>query len=150
MPVIWVDADATPRAVKDMLYRAAQRTGIRVEMVANQWFQTPKHGPIKLHVVGKGFDVADDFIAAQVEPGDLVITQDIPLAAEVVEKGCLVLDNRGNVIDANNARSRLAMRDFMETMRESGEQIGGPKAFSDKDKRRIAGEIDKWLAKQKR
>lgn len=147
--MIWVDADATPRAVKDMLYRASQRTGIKVVLVANQWFQTPKTTSIELRVVGKGFDVADEFIADSVNSGDLVVTQDIPLAAAVVEKGCLVLDNRGNVIDANNARSRLAMRDFMETMRESGEMTGGPKAFSDKDKRRFAGELDRWLAKRR-
>jgi hypothetical protein len=149
MPRIWVDADATPRAVKDMLYRAAARTGVQVELVANQWMQTSKLDNVTLHVVGKGFDVADEFIEEKVADGDLVITQDIPLAAAVVEKGCLVLDNRGNVIDANNARSRLAMRDFMETMRESGEMTGGPKAFSDKDKRRIAGELDRWLAQQR-
>lgn len=145
MPMIWVDADATPRALKEMLFRAAQRTGIAVSLVANQWMQTSKNTNVTLHVVGKGFDVADEFIAESVASGDLVVTQDIPLAAQVVEKGCLVLDNRGYVIDAENAASRLAMRDFREQIRESGEMVGGPKAFSDKDKRRFASELDKWL-----
>lgn len=145
---IWVDADATPRAIKDMLFRASQRTGVHIVLVANQWFQTPKTSWIELQVVGRGFDVADEYIADNVESGDLVVTQDIPLAAQVVEKGCLVLDNRGNVIDAENARQRLQMRDFLETMRESGEMVGGPKAFSDKDKHRFASELDRWLTKQ--
>lgn len=148
--MIWVDADATPRAIKDMLYRASQRTGVEVVMVANQWFQTPKHGKVELRVVGRGFDVADEYIAENVSEGDLVITQDVPLAAATVEKGCLVIDNRGNVVDASNAKSRLAIRDFMETMRESGELTGGPPPFADKDKRRFAGELDRWLSQWER
>jgi len=143
--MIWVDADATPRPVKEMLYRAVQRREIEVILVANQWMQTPKHPRIKMVVVGKGFDVADEYIAERVQPGDLVITADIPLAAAVVEKGGVCVDPHGRVIDANNARSRLAMRDFMETMRESGEQLGGPKPYSDKDKRNFAAVLDRWL-----
>lgn len=148
--MIWVDADATPRAIKDMLFRASQRTGVKVVLVANQWIQTPKLDSVELRVVGKGFDVADEHIADSVNEGDLVITQDVPLAAAAVEKGCLVIDNRGNIIDASNAKSRLAIRDFMETVRESGEMTGGPKPFSDKDKRRFAGELDRWLARRAR
>lgn len=147
--MIWVDADATPRAVKEMIYRASQRTGEKVILVANQWFQTPRSPTIELRVVGKGFDVADEHIAENVSDGDLVITQDVPLAVAAVEKGCLVIDNRGNIIDADNARSRLSMRDFLETVRESGEMTGGPPPFSDKDKRRFAGELDRWLARRK-
>ncbi|MCA9569599.1 MAG: YaiI/YqxD family protein [Myxococcales bacterium] len=147
--MIWVDADATPRAVKEMIYRASQRTGEKVILVANQWFQTPRSPTIELRVVGKGFDVADEHIAENVSDGDLVITQDVPLAVAAVEKGCLVIDNRGKIIDADNARSRLSMRDFLETVRESGEMTGGPPPFSDKDKRRFAGELDRWLARRK-
>ncbi|MCB9672633.1 MAG: YaiI/YqxD family protein [Alphaproteobacteria bacterium] len=147
--MIWVDADATPRAVKEMIYRASQRTGEKVILVANQWFQTPRSPTIELRVVGKGFDVADEHIAENVSDGDLVITQDVPLAVAAVEKGCLVIDNRGNIIDADNARARLSMRDFLETVRESGEMTGGPPPFSDKDKRRFAGELDRWLARRK-
>lgn len=145
-PGIWVDADATPRAVKDMLFRAAQRTGRQLTLVANQWMQVPKTPNITLRVVGKGFDVADEFIAEHVAPGELVVSADIPLAAAVVEKGAVCVDPRGQVIDASNATARLQMRDFMETMRESGELTGGPSAFSERDKRRFAGVLDKWLA----
>jgi uncharacterized protein YaiI (UPF0178 family) len=145
-PGIWVDADATPRAVKDMLFRAAQRTGRQLTLVANQWMQVPKTPNITLRVVGKGFDVADEFIAEHVAPGELVVSADIPLAAAVVEKGAVCVDPRGQVIDASNATARLQMRDFMETMRESGELTGGPSAYSDRDKRRFAGVLDKWLA----
>ncbi|MCB9675032.1 MAG: YaiI/YqxD family protein [Alphaproteobacteria bacterium] len=144
--MIWVDADATPRAVKEMLYRAAQRRGIQLVLVANSWLQIPKSPQIRLEVVGKGFDVADEYIAENVSSGDLVISADIPLAAAVVERGAVCLDPRGNVIDATNANARLAMRDFMETMRESGEAVGGPKAYSDKDKHRFAAALDRWLA----
>ncbi len=145
-PGIWVDADATPRAVKDMLFRAAERTGRQITLVANQWMQTPKLTNVTLRVVGKGFDVADEFIVDNVEPGELVVSADVPLAAAVVEKGAVCVDPRGQVIDASNAKARLQMRDFMETMRESGEMTGGPKAFSERDKRRFAGVLDKWLA----
>jgi len=147
MPRIWVDADATPRAVKEMLYRAASRTAVEVVFVANQHLSLPKTPQLSLVVVGKGFDVADEYIADMVEPGDLVITQDIPLAAACVEKGATALENRGEVIDETNAQARLQMRDFMESMRLAGdEQLGGPKAFSDKDKHRFAGALDRWLA----
>ncbi len=144
---IWVDADATPRAVKEMLFRAAARTGVEVTFVANSHMRIPTSQKVKLIVVGKGFDVADDHIEAHVQPGDLVITQDIPLAAAIVEKGATALENRGEIIDKRNAASRLQMRDFMETMRLSGEQLGGPKGYSDKDKRRFASELDRWLNK---
>ena len=144
---IWVDADATPRPVKEMLFRAAGRTGIEVVFVANQPIHLPRTPGLRLVVVGKGFDVADDYIVEHVEAGDLVITQDIPLAAAVVDKGATALENRGEVIDEDNAQSRLQMRDFMESMRNAGEELGGPKAFSDRDKHRFAGALDRWLAK---
>ncbi|MEZ4318020.1 MAG: YaiI/YqxD family protein [Myxococcota bacterium] len=144
--MIWVDADATPRAVKEMLYRAAQKRGVQLTLVANQWMLTPKSPNIHMQVVGQGFDVADEYIAEHVSTGDLVISADVPLAAAVVEKGAVCVDPRGQIIDATNANARLAMRDFMETMRESGEQMGGPAPYSDKDKRRFAAVLDRFLA----
>ena len=146
---IWVDADACPRVIKDLLFRAAERTGVEVVLVANQPIRTPKLSQIRTVTVGRGFDVADDYIAEQVAPGELVITADIPLAAAVVERGALVLDPRGNIIDENNAKSRLAMRDMLEEMRQSGEMTGGPKAWSTRDTHRFAGELDRWLQRRR-
>ena len=143
---IWVDADATPRPVKEMLLRASARTGVEVVFVANQAMRLQGSPHVRLVVVGKGFDVADEYIVEQVQAGDLVVTQDIPLAAAVVEKGATALENRGEIIDADNAQSRLQMRNFMETMRLSGEELGGPKAFNDRDKHRFAAALDRWLA----
>lgn len=142
---IWVDADATPRVIKEMLYRAADRSRVRVTFVANQWLRLPTSAHLVMQVVGQGFDVADEYIAEQVQQGDLVITSDVPLAAAVVEKGAFAVDARGQVIDANNARQRLQMRDFLETMRESGVMTGGPKALSERDKRTFAKVLDQWL-----
>ena len=142
---IWVDADATPRVVKEMLYRAAQRSKVTVTFVANQWLRLPTSPFLVMQVVGKGFDVADEYIAEQAQPGDLVITADVPLAAAVVEKGAYAVDSRGQVIDASNARQRLQMRDFLETVRESGVITGGPKALSERDKRQFAKVLDQWL-----
>ena len=147
MSTIWVDADAAPRAVKEILYRAAERARIDLILVANQWLTVPRSPYIRFQIVGAGFDVADDYIVDHVEAGDLVITADIPLAAAAVEKGALIVDPRGDVIDEANAKARLAMRDFMESMRESGVLGGGPKPYSDRDKRNFAGVIDRWLAK---
>ncbi len=143
--MIWVDADATPRAVKEMLYRAAERTGITVILVANQWLNVPRSPYIQMQVVGKGFDVADEYIADHVEEGHLVITSDIPLAAAVVEKGAIAVDSRGDVIDASNAEARLARRNVLEMLRESGVMQGGPSAYSDRDKRTFAAVLDKWI-----
>lgn len=142
---IWVDADAAPRVVKEMLFRASERSGVLVTLVANQWLKVPSLQTIEMKVVGQGFDVADEFIAENVEANDLVITSDIPLAAAVVEKGAFVLEPRGDVIDEANAQSRLKMRDFLETMRESGVMTGGPKPISDRDKRKFAAVLEKWL-----
>jgi hypothetical protein len=147
---IWVDADATPRPVKEILFRAADRVAIELLLVANQTLYTPKSRWVSSVVVGRGFDVADEYIAAQVEPGDLVITADVPLAAAAVEKGAVVIGPRGNVTDATNAKQRLAARDRNEERRLSGEMLGGPKAYSDRDKRKFAGSLDRWLAKVKR
>ncbi len=149
---IWVDADACPRPVKQMLYRASERTGVEVILVANQALRVPPSGRIRVEVVGRGFDVADEHIADSVEAGELVVTQDIPLAVAVIDKGAHCIDVRGEVIDASNARSRLAMRDLLEALREGGEENvgGGPKAWSPKDSHRFAASLDRWLQKIRR
>lgn len=147
---IWVDADAAPRAVKDMLYRAANRTKIPLILVANAPLAVPTSAYIRSVVVAKGFDVADEHIVEQIEAGDLLITQDVPLAAAAVERGATCIGVRGEIIDASNASTRLALRDIREEQWLSGELMGGPKAFGDKDKRRFAAALDRWLAKATR
>ena len=147
---IWVDADACPNPIKEILFKASQRVKMPLTLVANQYLKTPNSNLIKAVQVEQGFDVADNFIAANVEAGDMVITQDIPLAAEVIEKGALVISPRGEKYTKNNIGARLNMRDFMEEMRGAGEQIGGPKAFSNQDKQQFGNALDQWLAKQKR
>ena len=147
---IWVDADACPTVVKDILYRAAERVELPLTLVANQPLQTPASRFIKSIQVSAGFDVADDFIVQQVETGDLVITADIPLAAEIIEKGGHALNPRGEFYTPENIRQRLQMRDFMETMRSSGIQSGGPAALNQKDRMNFANQLDKFLAKQKK
>ena len=147
---IWVDADACPTVVKDILYRAAERVELPLTLVANQPLQTPASRFIKSIQVSAGFDVADDFIVQQVNAGDLVITADIPLAAEVIEKGGHALNPRGEFYTPENIRQRLQMRDFMETMRSSGIQSGGPAALNQKDRMNFANQLDRFLAKQKK
>ncbi len=146
---IWVDADACPTVIKDILYRAAERVERPLTLVANQPLQTPASRFIKSIQVSAGFDVADDYIVQQVETGDLVITADIPLAAEVIEKGGHALNPRGEFYSPENIRQRLAMRDFMETMRGSGVHTGGPAALNQKDRMNFANQLDSFLAKQK-
>ncbi len=146
---IWVDADATPRAIREMLCRAADRTGVPVVFVANQPVGVPRSPHLSTVVVGKGFDVADEHIVQEVADGDMVITQDVPLAAAVVEKGATAIDVRGEVIDASNARARLAARDRREAVRLAGIEVGGPRPFGEKDKRRFAGALDRWLARKR-
>jgi uncharacterized protein YaiI (UPF0178 family) len=145
---IWVDADACPVVVKEILYRAADRTGIRLTLVANQPLNTPSSPNIKTVQVQQGFDVADDEIVKRVEEGDLVITSDIPLAAEVIEKGGHALSPRGEMHTKENIGARLNMRDFLDTMRSSGvEMSGGPAAFSQRDKQEFANNLDRYLTK---
>ena len=145
---IWVDADACPTVIKDILYRAAERVEVPLTLVANQPLQTPASRFIKSIQVSSGFDVADDFIVQQVVGGDLVITADIPLAAEVIEKGGHALNPRGEFYTPENIRQRLAMRDFMETMRGSGIHTGGPAPLNQKDRMNFANQLDSFLAKQ--
>lgn len=144
---IWVDADACPGAIKQILFRAAQRTGIPLVLVANHAIQVPAAPNIRFMQVESGFDVADKAIAGQVEAGDLVITADIPLAAEVVERGCLALDPRGELYTADNVRARLDMRDFMATLRDSGVNTGGAPALSQADRQLFASRLDRLLAR---
>ncbi len=146
---IWVDADACPSVIKDILYRAAERVELPLTLVANQPLQTPSSRFIKSIQVSAGFDVADDYIVQQIETDDLVITADIPLAAEIIEKGGHALNPRGEFYSSENIRQRLAMRDFMETMRGSGIHTGGPAALNQKDRMNFANQLDSFLAKQK-
>ena len=143
---IWVDADACPKAVKEILYRAATRTGIKLTLIANQMLSVPPSPHIRAVQVPKGFDVADNEIVRRVESGDLVITSDIPLAAEVIAKGCRVLTSRGEGYDAGSIAAALTVRNFMDTLRSSGVETGGPAAFSAADQHAFGRQLDKALA----
>lgn len=144
---IWVDADACPRVIKDILFRAAQRTQIPLTLVANHALSTPSAPWITSVQVPAGFDVADNHIVQQIEPGDLVVTADIPLAAEVVEKGVDAVNPRGEHYTAANIRQRLAMRNFMEEMRSIGEASGGPAKFNQTDRQAFANVLDRFIAR---
>lgn len=142
---VWVDADACPVPVKAVLFRAAQRLQIETILVANQYLRTPASGVIKAIQVPGGFDVADDYIEAQVSNGDLVITQDIPLAAKVVELGATALSPRGVLYDAESVRAHLARRNFMEDMRGAGMVTGGPDPMTKQDVTQFANQLDRLL-----
>jgi uncharacterized protein len=142
---IWVDADACPVVIKEILFRAAQRTGIPLTLVANQPVRVPPSPVIKMLQVAHGFDVADNEIVKRVGAGDLVITSDIPLAAEVIEKGAVALSPRGELHTRDNIRGRLNMRDFLDTMRASGLDTGGPPPLSQSDRKAFAGHLDRLL-----
>ena len=148
MSEIWVDADALPKVIRDILFKAAMRTDTRLTLVANQAIATPSSKLIRSIQVQQGFDVADNEIAQQVKAGDLVVTQDIPLAAEVVEKGALALNPRGEKYTKENIRARLSMRDFMENLRSTGVQTGGPPPINNQDRQQFANQLDRWLAKK--
>jgi uncharacterized protein YaiI (UPF0178 family) len=144
---IWVDADACPGVIKEIVFRAAERTRTETTLVANQFVRTPRSPFIRSLQVSAGFDVADNEIVKRLEAGDLVITADIPLAAEVIEKGGHALNPRGERYTTENIRSRLNMRDFMDTLRASGIDTGGPPAFSQRDRHAFASELDKLLTR---
>ncbi|WP_372869944.1 YaiI/YqxD family protein [Shewanella sp.] len=144
---IWVDADACPSVIKEVLFRAAERRQIPLTLVANQNVRVPPSPFIKSVRVESGFDVADNEIVRLVSKGELVITADIPLAAEVIAKGALALNPRGELYTVENVKARLNMRDFMETMRASGIQSGGPAPLSQADRQAFANQLDRWLAK---
>ncbi len=144
---IWVDADACPVAIKEILFRAAIRTRVRLTLIANQPIRVPKSSFIRTIQVPSGFDVADNEIVKRCQAGDLVITSDIPLAAEVLDKGGYALSPRGEMYSVNDIQARLTMRDFLDTMRASGVVTGGPPALSQNDKKLFAGHLDAFLSK---
>lgn len=146
---IWVDADACPVVIKEILFRAAERKQLPLTLVANKAMQTPKSPFITAKQVGYGFDVADDYIAEQVEEGDIVITADIPLAAEVLKKGGYAINPRGERYSNETINQKLGMRDFMDTLRSSGIHTGGPPPLNQTDRRNFANELDRLLAKHK-
>ncbi len=144
---IWVDADACPVVIKEILFRAAERTRILTTLVANQLLRVPPSPFIRALQVPAGFDVADNRIAQEVHPGDLVITADIPLAAQVIEKGGTALNPRGELYTPHNIKERLAMRDMMMELRDSGVELGGPSAFNHGDRQAFAAQLDRLLAR---
>lgn len=147
---IWVDADACPAVIKEILFRAAQRLGVPLTLVANQPLQTPPSPWIRTVRVGRGFDVADKHIAENLRPGDLVITADIPLAAQVIEKGGDAINPRGERYTTENIRERLAIRDFMEGLRNSGTPTGGPPPLGQAERQAFANALDRLLAQRAR
>lgn len=147
---IWVDADACPKAAKDILFRAAQRTGVDLTLVANHTLSTPPCPNIQFRQVASGFDAADDWIVEKCSEGDLIISSDIPLADEAITKGAEVLTPRGEKLTKSNIKAKLTMRDFMDQMRGSGENTGGPPAYNQQDRQAFANQIDRWLAKRQK
>ncbi len=143
---IYVDADACPNAVKDILFRAAERTRTHLTLVANQYLSTPPSRYVKAMQVPTGFDVADNRIVELVSTGDLVITADIPLAAEVMKKGGRALSPRGEMFTDDNIRQRLSMRNFLDELRGSGVQTGGPPALGQRERQDFAKHLDRILA----
>lgn len=146
---IWVDADACPNMIKEVLFRAAERRQISMTLVANQFIKVPPSSFIKTVQVPAGFDVADNFIAQQVKPLDIVITADIPLAADIVEQGAFGVNPRGMLYTEQNIKQTLSMRNFMEEMRSTGQASGGPPPLDAKDKQNFANTLDRLLAKLK-
>ncbi len=144
---IWVDADACPAVIKEILYRAAQRAQIPLTLVANQPLRTPRSPLIRTLQVPRGFDVADNEIAKRLAPGDLVISADIPLAADVIARGGHALNPRGELYTPDNIRDRLSMRDLSEQLRETGLQTSGPPPLDHGDRQRFANQLDRFLAR---
>lgn len=147
---IWVDADSCPVVIKEILFKAAIRTKMQLTLVANQFISKPNSPYISMMQVSSGFDVADDEIVKLVNVGDLVITADIPLAAEVIEKGGLALNPRGEMYTTDDIRAKLNMRDFMDTMRASGVNSGGPPPLNQNDRQTFANNLDRWLTRVKK
>ncbi len=144
---VWVDADACPSEIKELLYRAAMRRKVKATLVANQQMRTPKSEYIDSIVVQAGMDVADRRIVALLEPGDLVVTADIPLAADVVARGGQALNPRGELYTDCNIGERLAVRNMLDDLRAGGQITGGPPNFNAKDKQAFANQLDRWLTK---
>jgi uncharacterized protein YaiI (UPF0178 family) len=149
-PQIWVDADACPGPIKEILFRAAERAQVMVTLVANQMLRTPSSRWVRAIQVAGGFDVADNEIVQRLAAGDLVVTQDIPLAALVLEKNAVAVNPRGERYTSDNMAERLSMRNFMEELRGAGVQTGGPPAFHARDTQAFANQLDRWLAQRSR
>ena len=147
---IWVDGDACPVVIRDILCKAAERTTTLTTFVANQSLPLPSSKWVRFIRVSAGYDVADNEIVHRLAAGDLVVTGDIPLAAEAIEKGALAVTSRGEVFTTDNIRARLTMRDFMESLRASGVDSGGPAALSQKDRKAFADYLDKLLSEKGR
>jgi uncharacterized protein YaiI (UPF0178 family) len=147
---IWVDADACPGPIKEILFRAAERAQVSVTLVANQMLRTPPTRWVRAIQVAGGFDVADDEIAQRAASGDLVVTQDIPLAARVIDKGALALHPRGELYTAETIAQRLSMRNLMDELRGAGVDTGGPSAFHARDRQAFANQLDRWLQQRSR
>ena len=144
---IWVDADACPGVIKDILFRAAERAQVSMTLVANKLLRVPASPYVRSIQVPRGFDVADDEIVKRVAPGDLIITADVPLAAEVIARGAHAIDPRGELFSADTIRERLTMRDFLDQLRASGIQTAGPAPFANADRKRFADQLDRFLTK---
>ncbi len=144
---IWVDADACPAVIKEVLFRAAARTGVQLTLVANHPLRIPRLPGIKFLQVAAGADVADQEIVERISAGDLVITADIPLAAEVIEKAGHALNPRGELYSADNIRGRLNMRDFMDSLRTNGIDTGGPPPLSQRERQSFANNLDTLLTR---
>ena|SRR5688572_25404534 len=142
---IWVDADACPQVIKEIVFRAAVRTQVVTTLVANTTLRIPPSPFIKTMRVAKGFDVADHVIVQHVKPGDLVVTADIPLAAEVIKRGASALDPRGDLYSDDNVSERLAVRNLMQELRSTGDLLGGPAAFAPRDRQLFANQLDRFL-----
>jgi uncharacterized protein YaiI (UPF0178 family) len=142
---MWIDADACPKDVKDVVFRASQRTGIRVTLVANKALMVPRTPLIDAVQVAGGPDVADDHLVAHAAAGDVVVTADIPLAARLVERRVVAINPRGELYDEENIRERLSVRDFLADLRDTGVMTGGPAAYGPKDKQRFANALDRVL-----
>lgn len=147
---IWVDADACPQVIKEILYRAADRAQVLTTLVANTALRTPASDFIRTVRVPKGFDVADDRIVEQVQAGDLVITADIPLAAAIIERGAHALDPRGELYSEDNVQERLAIRNLMQALRSNGELVDGPAPFGARERRLFANHLDRLLTRPRR
>jgi len=146
---IWIDADACPKAIKELLYRLADKRQILLTLVANRSLNHPVSRWISAIQVGAGADVADQEIVRLLEPGELVVTADIPLAADTIAKGGYALDPRGIFFSAENIQERLSVRNFMDDLRSNGVETGGPPAYGAKDKQKFANELDRFLARNK-
>jgi hypothetical protein len=147
-PCIWVDADACPVPIKEILFRAADRAQVQVTLVANQMLRTPPSRFVRASQVAGGFDVADDAIVEHAAAGDLVVTQDIPLAARVLEKGAQAINPRGVAFTTDSIAQQLSMRNFMEELRGAGVDTGGPSAFHPRDRQAFANQLDGWLSRR--